>query len=1426
MLNSDTSPLSDPVNGPKGLKSNSNFSTEARFDLILPEDVGDAYGVRLVDQPAPPGNNNNTVDLVVLRDATGVHLALRQINVSISSNVVLETIDLPPGSFDQIVLKLNYLQSSFVNSTSGGKVTASFDLLSNGAVTSSGSFTSQGTIFQGEDFVRVQLVGQSTQAETGVYKLVGTYGTLTMAQDGQWHYLLADQQANVQALGTGQTVTDTFTVHTDDGAGRVADQQIVINVTGTHDTPTITGDLTFTVNKGLPHTLTTDDFSALEPDSTASQLTFTVANPTNGHITVNNATSISFTQQQLAAGLVAFVHDGSNTTQASFQVSVSDGTATSATMTVLGAVPTVSAKVLAAGGFDSDTEFNEMGGGALQAGWTSTEFTVVNQDANRRYVYDGTGFQLDSIQNPTDVQSGTISAIHVFTLDATPQALFDFTGIIDAAAWYDAVVASNGGDQNAGETLTSEWTFSFTGGAGSDTWFAGDLNDFFKSSGGNDVLDGQGGYDRVNYGAQTAPIDVALAAGTVTKYTDSTKTVVGSADTLNAVEFITGTAFNDIYNAANFSSTSTNSGSIVTSNVNGTSNEFEGLGGNDVITGNGSTRISYLHATSAVVVDLAAGTADGDASVGHDTFSALPTNGPFTSGVGGVRGSYFNDFLYGSNSTGTETFEGRGGNDYIDGRGGFDRAVYGNEDAGITVNLGAGTVLGGVNTGTDTLRSVEGITGTEFNDSYDASTFTASNAGSPSVNSGNGATGGVASNFNEFEGRGGDDTITGNGNTRVAYYNATASVTVMLTGPSSGTGSGAGTSIGTAHNNLLSYANIDPAGVGSDTFTGGVTRVTGSEFNDLITGNVQNNTFDGRGGNDMLDGRGGNDTLTGGTGSDRFTYSTNVGSASGGSGGADIVTDFSQSDFDRLDIRGTGLGNFGSVSPLISQSGGNTVITFASTAQAPGTNTLTLQGFTGTLSRSDFIFAGQVAVTVQAADGYNFGTLYDDLAGVNLALTTHDASNYILVNPTAGPQGTGLIFDLVNSSGAFTYDPAGNPLSGAVNNILIYDMSYNLLATTNGWSTIPTVTSLLNAASSYAANHANTTGLDSIFVPVSYSAAGNFSTSFDNNSVNGGGDTFISGSFNDVFNGLTNGNGGDFNYGDTVDYSHVASAVTVNLGAAGGSQTSGGGGNDVLLNIENLRGSAFNDTLTGDANSNVLEGGLGNDTLDGGVGAIDTASYEHATSGVTVSLATTAQQNTIGAGLDTLSNFEALRGSAWDDTLTGNGTSTLEGGAGDDHLIGQSNGADTASYQHATAGVNVNLALPGAQDTAGAGTDTLTNIKNLTGSSFADHLNGDANNNIMSGGFGGNDVLTGGLGADTFQFGGGNVTVTDFSTAQGDKIELFNLQAATHADAVTAINALISASTGDTFSFSNNGTLTLTNVDVHSLHASDFILHP
>ncbi len=499
------------------------------------------------------------------------------------------------------------------------------------------------------------------------------------------------------------------------------------------------------------------------------------------------------------------------------------------------------------------------------------------------------------------------------------------------------------------DALTNGWSFNFVGGAAPDAWNGGDFSDYFQSSGGNDFFDGQFGYDRANYTNAPGAINVQLADGTVTKYTDASKTIVDSTDTLRSVEFVTGTNFADIFNAGattnnpqGFNSNSTNAGSTVTSNVNGTFNEFEGRGGNDTIIGNGSTRISYLHATAGVTVDIATGTALGDASVGRDTFT----------GVNSVRGSYFDDNLYGSDNPFNtfQNFEGRGGNDYIDGRGGFDRAVYGLEDTGINVQLAAGIVTGGPNTGTDTLRSVEGITGTEYADFYDATGFTASstNAGSAGVNLSGKA-------FNEFEGRGGDDTITGNSNTRVAFYNAAAGVTVTLDA------GGSGTSFGTAPGDL--------AGVGTDTFVSGVKDVRGSEFGDVITGNGGNNILEGQGGNDVLNGGGGNDTLTGGTGSDIFVFKVlpTIDDGNNPPTNNDLITDFSHNDGDRIDLRGISDINRLADVPGYGQPG--------NTINFNTDNNLTLNVPVSSLQASDFIFNGQVAITVQTPDGYNFSTL-------------------------------------------------------------------------------------------------------------------------------------------------------------------------------------------------------------------------------------------------------------------------------------------------------------------------------------------------------------------------------------------------------------------------------------------------------------------
>jgi Ca2+-binding RTX toxin-like protein len=219
---------------------------------------------------------------------------------------------------------------------------------------------------------------------------------------------------------------------------------------------------------------------------------------------------------------------------------------------------------------------------------------------------------------------------------------------------------------------------------------------------------------------------------------------------------------------------------------------------------------------------------------------------------------------------------------------------------------------------------------------------------------------------------------------------------------------------------------------------------------------------------------------------------------------------------------------------------------------------------------------------------------------------------------------------------------------------------------------------------------------------------------------------------------------------------------------------------------DTLVGLAGDDYLYGGAGNDTLIGGDGNDYMDGGLG-VDTASYAGTSAGVTVSLLTTAAQNTVGAGTDTLMGIENLLGSSYNDTLTGDANAnTIEGGLGNDTLNGGA-GVDTVSYSKATAGVTVDLSLATSQNTVSAGSDLLSNFENIFGSAFADTLKGNSGANVITGGSGndvinggaGNDTLYGGLGADSFKFdvsAVGNIdTVKDFKLAEADKLDIRDL---------------------------------------------------
>jgi Ca2+-binding RTX toxin-like protein len=236
---------------------------------------------------------------------------------------------------------------------------------------------------------------------------------------------------------------------------------------------------------------------------------------------------------------------------------------------------------------------------------------------------------------------------------------------------------------------------------------------------------------------------------------------------------------------------------------------------------------------------------------------------------------------------------------------------------------------------------------------------------------------------------------------------------------------------------------------------------------------------------------------------------------------------------------------------------------------------------------------------------------------------------------------------------------------------------------------------------------------------------------------------------------------------DTVRFTGSAAGVAIDLGLT--SPQNAGPGLVTLSGFENLAGSAFADTLTGDGANNVIDGGGGADALDGG-GGVNTVSFASASAGVSVSLALQGSVQATGAGSDTLSNFQNLAGSAYDDALTGDaGANVISGGAGNDVIDGHGGadtldggtGVNTVSFAAAGSGVTVRLALQGSAQATGVGSQTLTNFQNLIGSAYADNLTGDSGANVIDGG-GGNDTLNGGGGVNTVSFAsaGSGVTVS------------------------------------------------------------------
>jgi cytoskeletal protein CcmA (bactofilin family) len=103
--------------------------------------------------------------------------------------------------------------------------------------------------------------------------------------------------------------------------------------------PRLSGDFDITVRRGRSVIITTDDITAVDPDDTPDHLTYTVTNPLNGFVSLTHQAGTpieTFTQADIEAARVLFVHDGGDSATASFDVVVADdsGATSGASQTV------------------------------------------------------------------------------------------------------------------------------------------------------------------------------------------------------------------------------------------------------------------------------------------------------------------------------------------------------------------------------------------------------------------------------------------------------------------------------------------------------------------------------------------------------------------------------------------------------------------------------------------------------------------------------------------------------------------------------------------------------------------------------------------------------------------------------------------------------------------------------------------------------------------------------------------------------------------------------------------------------------------------------------------------------------------------------------------------------------------------------------
>jgi Ca2+-binding RTX toxin-like protein len=899
-----------------------------------------------------------------------------------------------------------------------------------------------------------------------------------------------------------------------------------------------------------------------------------------------------------------------------------------------------------------------------------------------------------NVNLPAGSASGGAGSDTLQGIEGASGSAFNDTLVGDAAA--NALDGQGGNDQLTGndgnDSLTGQaGSDLLDGGAGgdqlrgdadNDTLLGGDGNDYLTGGLGNDSLVGGSGTDTADYfyDVTASAINANLATGLATGG--------GGSDTLQGIENVNASNYNDTLTGD--AGANTLEGRAGNDSINGGAggDTLRPGAGNDTVDGGVTTdRTNYTDGNtlsyedvdgSGIVADLSAITGTG--STGRGTVSDGTGGTDLVSNVFYVIGSPQDDLIVGSSAATFEMFQGLGGHDTLDG-GPVDAVLFPSNSnrisytlaaSGVDVDLQAGTAGGGA--GNDTLRNINQVRGSNSADTL------------------RGSDDGVRAE--QFDGRGGNDLIDGRGGVDIVRYEAAGSGVVL---------------------DLAAGTASDGQG-GADTLLG-IEGAFGGNHNDSLRGDDNANQLEGRLGDDTLMGGLGNDTLNGGDGIDWVSYADAAGAvsvdlaagtASGadgndtllginrvrGSGFADQLT--GSTVFGNFEMFEGGAGNDSIDGGLITDRSwyrnGNAVVY----AQSPSAVVVDLSGLTGDGSSGS-------------------GTAQDGWGGTDTLLNINQVQGSAHADRITGS--SALQFEsFEGGAGDDTID------GGAIGTDADQRSAGNRVSYTGA----PSAVTVDLAAGSASGGDGHDTLIS--IRQVAGSAHGDLLQG------SGANEQFIGNAGNDTIDG---GGGNDW-----VRYDNAPAGVSITLNGSGAPQevADGHGSVDLVSNVEHLRGSWQADALTGSARTDIVEmlqGLGGNDTLNGG-GGVDRVLYTDAASAVNVTIGATGSASDGNGGTDTLLNIEQVRGSLFNDTLTGSDGAALEtfdGRQGNDTLDGRG-GPDRPTTTYAwNSGAHVDLHGRHRHAADGfGGSDTLLNIEHVRGAQdYADTLLGNTGANSLDG---------------------------------------------------------------------------------------------